>query len=97
MEKLTDGERVYPTLTGRRNGPLAVTGFTCADDATINGPVTVRAGAALVTTATTISGPLTATGAAGILLADSTVNGPVRSPPPTRSPSSTSPSPARST
>ncbi|WP_274527292.1 M14 family zinc carboxypeptidase [Micromonospora foliorum] len=78
VEKLTDGERVYPTLTGRRNGPLVVTGFTCADDATINGPVTVRPGTALVTTATTISGPLTATGAAGVLLADSTVNGPVR-------------------
>ncbi|MEU7975302.1 M14 family zinc carboxypeptidase [Micromonospora sp. NPDC049089] len=78
VEKLTDGERVYPTLTGRRNGPLTVTGFTCADGATINGPVTVRAGAALVTTGTTISGPLTATGAAGVLLADSTINGPVR-------------------
>ncbi|MEU7844894.1 carboxypeptidase, partial [Micromonospora sp. NPDC049114] len=78
VEKLTDGERVYPTLTGRRNGPLVVTGFTCAANATVNGPVTVRAGAALVTTGTTISGPITANGAAGVLLADSTVNGPVQ-------------------
>ncbi|PWR14376.1 carboxypeptidase, partial [Micromonospora acroterricola] len=78
VEKLTDGLRVYPTLTGRRNGPLVVTGFTCADDATINGPVTVRPGAALVTTGTTINGPLTATGAAGIVLADGTINGPAR-------------------
>ncbi|MGW3607160.1 M14 family zinc carboxypeptidase [Micromonospora sp. NPDC005161] len=78
VEKLTDGERVYPTLTGRRNGPLVVSGFTCAADATISGPVTVRAGAALVATGTTISGPVSATRAAGVLLADSTINGPVQ-------------------
>ncbi|MDG4810138.1 M14 family zinc carboxypeptidase [Micromonospora sp. WMMD1120] len=78
VEKLTDGERVYPTVTGRRNRTLTVTGFTCAANATINGPVTVRPGAALVTTATTINGPLATTGAAGILLAASTVYGPTR-------------------
>ncbi|RQW98546.1 carboxypeptidase, partial [Micromonospora inaquosa] len=78
VEKLTDGERVYPTLTGRRNGPLIVSGFTCAADATINGPVTVQPGAALVATATTISGPVSANRAAGVVLADSTVNGPLQ-------------------
>ena len=78
VEKLVDGERIYPNLTGRRNGPLTVSGFTCADDATINGPVTIRAGAAFVATGTTISGPVTANGASGVLLADSTVNGPVQ-------------------
>ncbi|MFI7606442.1 M14 family zinc carboxypeptidase [Micromonospora sp. NPDC049366] len=78
VEKLVDGERIYPTLTGRRTGPLTVTGFTCAADATITGPVTVRTGAALVATGTTVTGPINATGAAGVLLANGTVTGPVR-------------------
>ncbi|MFC4017444.1 M14 family zinc carboxypeptidase [Micromonospora sp. GCM10011542] len=78
VENLTDGERIYPTLTGQRTGALTVTGFTCAAGATIAGPVTVRPGAALVTTGTTITGPVNATGAAGVMLADSKVTGPVR-------------------
>ncbi|MFC3502957.1 M14 family zinc carboxypeptidase [Micromonospora krabiensis] len=78
VEKLVDGERIYPTLTGRRTGPLTVTGFTCAADATITGPVTVRPGAALVATGTTVTGPINASNAAGVLLADSRVTGPVR-------------------
>ncbi|MFG2104942.1 M14 family zinc carboxypeptidase [Micromonospora echinaurantiaca] len=78
VENLTDGERVYPTLTGRRDGPLTVTGFTCLAGATVTGPVTVRPGATLVATGSTITGPVTATGAAGVLLADSTVTGPLR-------------------
>ena len=78
VENLTDGERIYPTLTGRHTDPLTVTGFTCAAGATITGPVTVRPGAALVTTGTTITGPVNATGAAGVMLADSNVTGPVR-------------------
>ncbi|MER7892780.1 M14 family zinc carboxypeptidase [Micromonospora sp. NPDC094482] len=78
VENLTDGERVYPTLTGRRNGPLTVSGFTCLADATVNGPITVRPGGALVATGSTVNGPIAATGAAGVMLADSTVNGPLR-------------------
>ncbi|MEV0155612.1 M14 family zinc carboxypeptidase [Micromonospora sp. NPDC050686] len=77
VEKLTSGERVYPTLTGQRDGKLVVTGFACLDDATINGPVTVKPGAALVATGTTFTGPVTAAGAAGVILADTTVTGPV--------------------
>ncbi|MFC0506140.1 M14 family zinc carboxypeptidase [Micromonospora costi] len=78
VENLVDGERIYPTLTGPRTGPLTVTGFACLDDATITGPVTVRSGAALVTTGTTITGPVNASGAAGVMLADTKVTGPVR-------------------
>ncbi|MFY1672171.1 M14 family zinc carboxypeptidase [Plantactinospora sp. WMMB334] len=76
-EELVGGERVYPTRTGRHNGPLTISGFACLSDATVNGPVTVRPGAILVATGTTISGPVSAAGAAGVFLADSTVRGPV--------------------
>jgi len=77
-EGLVAGERVYPAGSGRHAGPLTVTGVTCLDGATVNGPVTVRPGATLIATGTTVNGPVTAAGAAGVFLADSTVRGPVR-------------------
>ncbi|MGI5148677.1 M14 family zinc carboxypeptidase [Plantactinospora sp. CA-294935] len=76
-EEWVDGTRVYPTRTGRHNGPLTISGFACLSDATVNGPVTVRPGAVLIATGTTISGPVSAAGATGVFLADSTVRGPV--------------------
>ncbi|MGW4464898.1 M14 family zinc carboxypeptidase [Micromonospora sp. NPDC004704] len=76
-EEFVGGERVYPTGSGRYNGPLVVSGFTCLADGTVNGPVTVRPGATLVATGTTINGPVSAAGAAGVFLTDSTVRGPV--------------------
>ncbi|TYB95039.1 carboxypeptidase [Micromonospora sp. WP24] len=78
VENLVDGERVYPTRTGRHTGPLTITGFACLDDATVTGPVTVRPGATLVATDTTITGPVNATSAAGVLLANSKITGPLR-------------------
>ncbi|MBF9128682.1 carboxypeptidase [Plantactinospora sp. S1510] len=77
-EEWVDGQRIYPTGTGRHNGPLSVSGFTCISGGTVNGPVTVRPGAVLIATGTTISGPVSAAGATGVFLADSTVRGPVQ-------------------
>lgn len=77
-EEWVDGERIYPTGTGRHNGPLTVSGFTCIAGGSVNGPVTVRPGATLVATGTTFNGPISATGAAGVFLGDSTVRGPVQ-------------------
>ncbi|MEO3815966.1 GH92 family glycosyl hydrolase [Plantactinospora sp. B24E8] len=66
------------TVTGRRNGPLTIsTGAVCLDGATVNGPVTVHAGAALYVDGGTISGPVAANGAAAVVLRDVTVAGPV--------------------
>lgn len=77
-EEWVDGERVYPTLTGRHNGPLTISGFACLSGATVNGPVTVRPGATLVATGTTISGPVSAANAAGVFLGDVTLRGPLQ-------------------
>ncbi|ADB31395.1 hypothetical protein Kfla_2319 [Kribbella flavida DSM 17836] len=66
------------TVTGVRNGPLVVaSGVTCLQGATVNGPVTVRAGASLVATDTRIVGPVHASRAGEVHLLRSTVNGPV--------------------
>ncbi|GAB3144816.1 hypothetical protein GCM10027290_23670 [Micromonospora sonneratiae] len=78
VEKLVDGDRVYPTLTGRHNGPLTVTGFACLSGASVNGPVTVAPGATLVATGSSFNGPINAAGAAGFFLSGNTVHGPVR-------------------
>ncbi|MGC4791623.1 M14 family zinc carboxypeptidase [Micromonospora sp. DT178] len=78
VEGLVAGERVAPTLTGTRNGPLVVSGVACLDGATVRGPVQVRPGAALIVNGSSINGPVDATGATGFVLTDSRVNGPVR-------------------
>lgn len=66
------------TVTGVRNGPLAVrSGVTCLVGATINGPVMVDAGVSMVATDTHVAGPIRADGAAGLQLLRSTVAGPV--------------------
>lgn len=77
-EELVAGERVYPTITGNHDGALIVSKFTCIADGTVNGPVTVKAGGALVATGTTVNGSISAAGAAGLFLADSTLNGSLR-------------------
>jgi hypothetical protein len=67
------------TLTGTLNGPLSLgSGVTCLVGASVNGPVTIRAGASLVATDSRISGPVTATGSADLQLLRTTVNGPVK-------------------
>ncbi len=65
------------TVTGRHNGPLAVSGVTCLDGATVSGPVTVAAGASLLSLDSTIAGPLSAAGASAVHLYTTTVRGPV--------------------
>ncbi|MEV0716553.1 M14 family zinc carboxypeptidase [Asanoa sp. NPDC050611] len=77
-EEWVSGERVYPTLTGTRNGPLTISGFACLSGATVNGPVNLRPGATLVATNSTISGPVNAANAAGVFLGDSTLRGPLQ-------------------
>ncbi|MFJ8578189.1 M14 family zinc carboxypeptidase [Micromonospora sp. NPDC093277] len=78
VENLVAGERVYPTATGKHNGQLVVSGFTCLKDATVNGPVRVQPGATLIATGSSFTGPVEANGAAGVFLTDSKVTGPVR-------------------
>ena len=64
------------TLSGRVRGPLVIRdGVTCLSSATVSGPVTVRPGAALVSTGSTISGALSATSASAVELLNSTVAG----------------------
>ncbi|MEU8001725.1 hypothetical protein AB0B66_11230 [Catellatospora sp. NPDC049111] len=65
------------TIDGRHNGPLTVSGVTCLDGATVNGPVAVRRGATLLAIDSTISGPVSASSAAAVHLYHSTVRGPV--------------------
>jgi hypothetical protein len=65
------------TVTGRRVGALTVTGVTCLTDATVVGPVVVRAGGSLLAIGSTVTGPVTASSASAVHLYDSTVHGPV--------------------
>ncbi|MEQ4610542.1 ParB/Srx family N-terminal domain-containing protein [Streptomyces cavourensis] len=65
-------------ITGVRNGPLTVTdGVTCVDRAALRGPVTVRAGAALVLTGSTVEGPLQSDRAAAVQVCGSSLTGPL--------------------
>ena len=63
------------TVSGRHNGPLIVSGVTCLDGATVNGPVVVRPGASLLGIDSSVSGPVVATSASAVHLYHSTVRG----------------------
>ncbi|MEV4396274.1 M64 family metallopeptidase [Nonomuraea sp. NPDC049607] len=64
------------TVTGTHRGPLTVAdGVTCLKDAQVTGPVTVKAGASLVTDGGRISGTLTAAGPAAVHLIRTRVDG----------------------
>jgi hypothetical protein len=65
------------TITGLHNGPLVVSGVTCLDGATVNGPVVVRSGASLLAINSTVNGPVAAAWASAVHLYHSTVWGPV--------------------
>jgi hypothetical protein len=65
------------TITGRHNSPLAVTGVTCLNGATINGPISVRPGGSLLSLNSTINGPLVALTSQAVHLYGTTVRGPV--------------------
>ncbi|WP_433393386.1 M14 family zinc carboxypeptidase [Micromonospora sp. KLBMP9576] len=77
VEGLVAGERIAPTLTGTRNGPLVVSGVACLDGATVRGPIQVRPGATLIVNGSSLHGPVNAVGAAGVVITDSTVKGSV--------------------
>ncbi|WP_018216418.1 GH92 family glycosyl hydrolase [Salinispora vitiensis] len=64
------------TVNGTITGPLKVdSGVTCLSEATVNGPVTVRSGAALHAVASTISGPIAANGAEAVVLREVQLGG----------------------
>ena len=65
------------TVTGRHDGPLVVSGVTCLNGVTVRGPVTVQAGATLLSLDSTIQGSLSAAGASAVHLFDTTVRGAV--------------------
>ncbi|MED7924954.1 M64 family metallopeptidase [Nonomuraea sp. LP-02] len=66
------------TVTGEHRGPLVVAdGVTCLDEARVTGPVTVRAGAALVATGGRITGALAAANPAAVHLLGTGVQGAV--------------------
>jgi hypothetical protein len=65
------------TVSGVHNGPLNVTGVTCLDGATVNGPVRVRPGGSLLVIDSTVAGPVTGTLASAVHIYHSTVVGPV--------------------
>ncbi|HEX6970216.1 MAG TPA: ExeM/NucH family extracellular endonuclease [Micromonosporaceae bacterium] len=70
--------RCDTTITGHRVGRVtASNGTTCLIDATVIGPVVVRAGASLLVTGGGVVGPVTATGATQVTLTETAVIGPV--------------------
>ncbi|MDG4808928.1 M64 family metallopeptidase [Micromonospora sp. WMMD1120] len=65
-------------VTGRHTGPLTVTtGVTCLRAASVQGPVTVAPGAALVAEGSSIAGSLTSSGASDVQLLRTEVRGAV--------------------
>lgn len=64
-------------VTGTHEGPLDVTGTTCLEHATVDGPVTVAAGASLFAAGGTITGPVRATDAESVVVTSTDVGGPV--------------------
>jgi 5'-nucleotidase len=74
----TPGPSCDETITGRRVGPLTVSsGLTCVEDATLIGPVTVRAGASLLVTGGSIAGPVSAARPESVSFSGTRVTGPV--------------------
>ncbi|GAA4430682.1 hypothetical protein GCM10023169_34390 [Georgenia halophila] len=70
--------RCDETFTGTHEGPVRIAdGVMCLEDADVEGPVSVAAGASLVVSRGSIEGPLTAEGATTVQLRSSEVTGPV--------------------
>jgi hexosaminidase len=64
-------------ITGSHNRPLTIgAGVTCLDQATISGPVKIKAGAVVSIQASTLGGPLSADSPARLAVCGSTVSGP---------------------
>ncbi|MBD0669622.1 phosphodiester glycosidase family protein [Streptomyces sp. CBMA156] len=65
------------TVRGKHSSLAVTAGVTCLEGASIDGPVLVQPGAALIAVDSTVNGPLSARGASTLVLTDTTVNGPV--------------------
>jgi len=67
--------RCMTVITGRVNGGLTVSGSTCVNNATINGGITVRPGAALSLNSSTVHGGLTSTSAKALTVCATLIDG----------------------
>ncbi len=63
------------TVTGRRNGPLLVSGVTCLNNATVNGAVVVSPGGSLLAINSTVNGAVASLSADAVHLYNTTVRG----------------------
>jgi hypothetical protein len=67
--------RCMTVLTGRINGGLIVSGSTCINNATVNGAIAVRPGAALSLTNSTVNGAISSSGAKAVTYCVDTLSG----------------------
>lgn len=67
--------RCMTVVAGKVNGGLTVAGSTCVNDATVNGGITVRPGAALSLNRSTVNGGLTSSSAKAVTVCASSVLG----------------------
>ena len=67
--------RCLTIVTGRVNGGLTVSGSTCVNGATINGGITVLAGAALSLNNSTVNGGVTSSGAKAVTWCGNLIHG----------------------
>lgn len=67
--------RCMTVITGRVNGGLTVSGSTCVNNATINGGITVRPGAALSLNSSTVHGGLTSASAKALTVCATSIDG----------------------
>ena len=67
--------RCMTVITGRVNGGLTVSGSTCVNNATINGGITVRPGAALSLNGSTVHGGLTSANAKALTVCGTLIDG----------------------
>ncbi len=67
--------RCMTVITGRVNGGLTVSGSTCVNNATINGGITVRPGAALSLNSSTVHGGVTSASAKALTVCSTLIDG----------------------
>ena len=67
--------RCMTVITGRVNGGLTVSGSTCVNNATINGGITLRPGAALSLNSSTVHGGLTSANAKALTVCGTLIDG----------------------
>jgi hypothetical protein len=67
--------RCMTVITGRVNGGLTVSGSTCVNNATVNGGITVRPGAALSLNSSTVHGGVTSASAKALTVCATSIDG----------------------